>query len=87
MYTKDIFDLADACITEGVLPLLAGRRYVLGLELPGAERGIVHRSDVNFRVPIPCRVWLLSGKICVLLGDSSALPGDLSDGVFPPFTG
>ncbi len=87
MYTSDIFELADVCIEAGFLPLLAGRRFVLGLEVPGTGRGIVRRDDVDFRLHCPCRVWLLSGSIRVLLGDSAALPGDLSDGVGPPFTG
>jgi len=86
MYTSDIWKLADLCIETGFFSSLAGRRFVLGLDVPGTGRGIIHRSDVDFRLHGPCRVWLLSGKKHVLLGDSSALPGDLADGVRPPFT-
>ncbi len=86
MTTKDLFELADACIEAGFLPSLSGCRYVLGLEIPGTGRGIVHRGHVTFRLHCPCRVWLMSGKRRVLLGDSSALPVDLSSGVRPPYT-
>ncbi len=87
MTTQDIWDLADSCIESGFFPLLVGRRFVLGLEIPGAERAIIHRKEVSFRVGFSCRVWLLSGTIRLLLGDSHALPGDLSSGVRPPWTG
>ncbi len=87
MTTQDIWDIADACIESGFFPLLVGRRFVLGLEIPGTERAIIHRKEVSFRIGFPCRVWLLSGKICFLLGDSHALPGDLSSGTRPPWTG
>jgi len=87
MTTQQIWDLADACIEAGYLPGLAGRRFVLGLEIPGTERAVIHRKEVSFRIGFPCRVWLLSGKIRFLLGDSHALPGDLSSGVRPPWTG
>ena len=87
MTTEQIWALADSCIEAGFCPVRAGRRFVLGLEIPGAERAIIHRKEVSFRVGFPCRVWLLSGKIRFLLGDSHALPGDLSSGVRPPWTG
>ncbi len=87
MTTEEIWLLADACIESGFFPLLAGRRFVLGLVIPGTERAIIRREDVSFRIGFPCRVWLLSGKIRFLLGDSHALPGDLSSGVRPPWTG
>ncbi|GAJ20515.1 unnamed protein product, partial [marine sediment metagenome] len=87
MTTEDIWDLADACIEAGFFPLLAGRRFVLGLEILGTERVIIHRKEVSFRIGFPCRVWLLSGKARLLLGDSHALPGDLTSGVRPPYTG
>lgn len=87
MTTKDIFTLTDLAIEAGYLPRLCGRSYVLGLEVPGPERAIIHRAEVSFRLHIPCRVWLMSGKVRVLLGDSHALPADLSSGVRPPWTG
>lgn len=87
MTTKDIWELADSCIEAGFFPGLAGRRFVLGLEVPGTGRAIIHRKHVTFRLYLPCRVWLMSGKVHVFLGDSHALPGDLSSGVRPPYTG
>jgi len=87
MTTQDIWDIADACIEAGLFPGLVGQRFVLGLEIRGAERAIIHRADVSFRLFLPCRVWLMSGRRCFLLGDSHALPGDLSSGVRPPYTG
>ncbi len=87
MTTQDIWEIADGCIERGFFPGLSGRRFVLGLELPGHERAIIHRKHVSFRLHLPCRVWLLSGYVCVLLGDSYALPGDLDCGVRPPYTG
>lgn len=87
MTTNDIFVLADMCIAAGYFPRLSERSYVLGLEVPGPERAIIHRAEVSFRLHIPCRVWLMSGKVRVLLGDSHALPADLSSGVRPPWTG
>ena len=87
MTTQDIWDIADGCTARGFFPSLSGRRFVLGLEFPGQERAIIHREHVFFRLHLPCRVWLLSGKVHVLLGDSHALPGDLDCGVRPPYTG
>ncbi len=87
MTTQDIWDLADGCIERGFFPGLSGRRFVLGLEIPGAGRAIIHRNEVVFRLFQPCRVWLMTGKVSVLLGDSHALPGDLDCGVRPPYTG
>lgn len=87
MTSRDIFDLADACIERGWFPGLAGRRYVLGMDIEGSGRAIIHRDDVSFRLFCPCRVWLMSGKVRCLLGDSFALPGDLSEETRPPWTG
>lgn len=87
MTTTDIWTLSDACIEAGFFPLLAGRKYVLGMEVHNTGRAIVHRNEVEFRLHCPCRVWLMSGVVSVLLGDSHALPGDLSSGVRPPWTG
>lgn len=87
MTTDHFWFLADACIEAGYYPQLAGRRFVLGLEIPGTGRAIFHRDNEAFRLAFPCRVWLMSGKIRVLLGDSHALPGDLSSGTRPPWTG
>lgn len=87
MTTADIFELIDSCIEAGFFPQLAGRRFVLGMDIPDTERAIIHREQVSFRLFQPCRVWILSGRIRVLLGDSHALPGDLSSGIRPPWTG
>ncbi len=87
MNSKDLFDIADGCIERGFFPRLAGRKFVLGLEVQGTGRGILHRKHVSFRLWAPCRVWLLSGRVRVLMGDSHALPGDLDCGVRPPWTG
>lgn len=87
MITKNIWKLADACIEAGYFPSLVGQRFVLGLDVPESGRAILHRAEVSFRLFSPCRVWLMSGRKCFLLGDSCALPGDLSSGVRPPYTG
>jgi len=87
MNTSDIFRLADECIKRGIFPALAGRRFVLCMDVEGSGRAIIHRKNVDFRLHCPCRVWLMSGKKRYLLGDSFALPGDLSSGTRPPWTG
>ncbi len=87
MTTQEIWDLADSCIEAGFFPGLVGRRFVLGLEVSVTGRAVIHREDVSFRLQCPCRVWLMSGEFIFLLGDSHALPGDLSSGVRPPYTG
>ncbi len=87
MTTRDIFNIADGCVERGFFPSLAGQKFVLSMEIQGTGRAIIHRNDVNFRLFSPCRVWLLSGKVRLLLGDSHALPGDLDCGVRPPYTG
>ncbi len=86
MTTQDIFDFADGCIEAGFFPRLTGSDYVLGLSVPGTGRAIIHRRHIPFTLHTSCRIWLLSGKVREFLGDSSALPGDLADGVRPPFT-
>lgn len=87
MTTADIFTLADLCIEGGFFPALSGKGYVLGLEVPVTGRAIIHRKEVSFLLHCPCRVWLMSGSTTILLGDSHALPADLSSGVRPPWTG
>lgn len=87
MTTQDIWDIADGCVERGFFPRLSGKRFVLGLEVPGSGRAVLHREHVSFRLWCPCRVWLMSGRIRVLLGDSHALPGDLDCGVRPPYVG
>lgn len=87
MTTADLFRLADQCIEAGYFPNLKGKRYVLALEVQTTERAVIHRAEVSFRLHIPCRVWLMSGKRNSLLGDSHALPGDLSSGIRPPWVG
>jgi hypothetical protein len=82
-----IWKLADACVEAGFFPDLVGQKFVLGMEVQGSGRAIIHREQVSFRLHQPCRVWLLSGRIRVLLGDSHALPDGLSSGVRPPWTG
>lgn len=87
MTTEQIFGLADLCIESGFFPRLKGKRFVLGLDVETTERAIIHRKEVSFRIFCPCRVWLMCGKIRVLLGDEHALPLDLSSGTRPPWTG
>lgn len=87
MTTDDIWKLADACIEAGHFPRLRDRLYVLVLQVPGTGRAVLHRKEVSFRLYCPCRVWLMSGRIRLLLGDSIALPGDLASGIRPPYTG
>lgn len=87
MTTAQIFSVADACIEAGWFPSLVGRRFVLGLDVQGSGRAIIHRADVSFALFCPCRVWLMCGKTRFLLGDSHAIPADLSAGVRPPWTG
>lgn len=87
MKTADIFRLADLCIEAGYFPALSGKCYVLGLEVSVTNRAIIHRKEVSFLLGIPCRVWLMSGSVTILLGDSHALPADLSSGTRPPWTG
>lgn len=87
MTTEDIWDIVDGCMARGFFPALTGRKFVLGFEVPGQRRAILHRGDPSFRLHAPCRVWLLSGRRAFLLGDSHALPGDLDCGVRPPYTG
>ncbi len=87
MTTDFIWKLADSCIEAGFFPGLVGQRFILGLDVPGTGRAILRREEISFRLFSPCRVWLMSGRMCFLLGDSHALPGDLSSGVRPPWTG
>ncbi len=87
MTTAQIFSLADLCIESGYFPELEGKRFVLGLDVSPKMRAIIHRQEVSFALVIPRRVWLLSGKVRVLLGDSHALPLDLASEVRPPWTG
>lgn len=87
MYTVDIFRLADLCIEAGFIPGLEDLRYALLLDFSGGYRTEIHRADVSCLLPCPCRIWLVKGQTCVLLGDSDSLPADLSDGVDPPFVG
>ena len=85
MHTTDIWNLADACIEAGHFPSLRDRKYVLVLKVQGTGRAVLHRHEVQFQIGCPCRVWLMCGTIRLLLGDSTALPGDLSSGVRPPY--
>ncbi len=87
MKSTDLFALVDLCIEAGFYPLLAGRRYVLGLQVQPAVRAILHREHECVTLASPCRVWVMRGDLCYLLGDSHALPGDLSSGTRPPWTG
>ena len=87
MQTSDIFRLGDLCIEAGFFSFLVGKKFVLGMDVQGTGRAIIHRTDISFPISCPCRVWIMSGAICVLLGDSHALPDDLSSGTRPPWTG
>ncbi len=87
MTTAQIFALADACIEAGIFPGLKGKRFVLVLVIEGTGRAIIHRNEVSFLIFCPCRVWVMCGKVRVLLGDEHALPLDLSSGTRPPWTG
>lgn len=87
MKTLDIFRLADLCIDAGFFPELREKRFVLSLQIVGSGCARIHRQEVSFTVFTPCRVWILSGRVRVLLGDSCALPADLSSGTRPPWTG
>ncbi len=87
MTTEQIFELADACIEAGFFPSLVGKKFVLGMDVKSTGRAIIHRAADNFPLSCPCRVWLMSGNSSELLGDSHALPIDLSAGVRPPWTG
>ncbi len=86
MTSKDIFRLADLCIEAGCYPDLVDRRYILIMQIDGLKVQRIHRKQVTFRLWVPCRVWLMSGSVRVLLGDSDALPVDLAEGVRPPWT-
>lgn len=87
MYSKKLFEIADECIERGFFPQFTGCHYVLGVHVMGTGYSIIHKKHVNFRLHVPCRVWLVSGKKCALLGDSDALPGELEGVCRPPWTG
>lgn len=87
IYTSAIFTLADLCVQDGCFPGLEDWRYILLLRFADGPRVEIHRADVDIRLPGPCRAWLAKGKKAFLLGDSHALPADLSAGVRPPFLG
>lgn len=87
IFTSAIFKVADLCIGEGFFPGLEDWRYVLLLRFEGGPRSEIRRAHVDCRLPGPCRVWLAKGSRRFLLGDSYALPADLSAGVRPPFLG
>jgi len=87
MFTSDIFRLADLCIDAGYYPGLDDLRYIVLLRWSGQDCAEIHRADPDEALPSPCRVWLVKGPLCELLGDSAALPADLSAGVSPPFLG
>ncbi len=80
MKTLDIFRLADLCIDAGCFPALMEKRYFLFLQMAGSGCARIHRQEVSFTLDSPCRVWLMSGRDRVLLGDAHALPADLSSG-------
>lgn len=86
MTTLQIFSLADESIEAGCFPGLVGKRYILVLQFEGGPAVRVHRKFQTIQLSHPCRVWLMSGRIRVLLGDCAALPLCLPEGVRPPFT-
>lgn len=87
IYTSSIFMLVDLCIWEGWFPGFEDWRYVLLLRFADGPRCEIRRAHVDCLLPGPCRVWLVKGKKRFLLGDSHALPADVSAGVRPPFLG
>ena len=87
IFTGSIFALADLCIEAGFFPGLADGRYVLLLRFWPGKKCEIHRAQLSFPLPSPCRVWLAKGNKAFLLGDSHSLPADLSAGVMPPFLG
>lgn len=86
MTTQQIFTLADMCIKDGCFPELASGHYILGLQIQGTGTARVKRTDANFRLFHPCRVWLMAGSCRVLLGDSDALPLTIVRSGRPPWT-
>ncbi|MBA7690477.1 hypothetical protein ES703_99005 [subsurface metagenome] len=87
MNSADIFRIADLCIEAGYFPGLEDGWYALRLVFEGDFGAVIHRRQVNCVLPRPCRIWLVKGRICRLLGDTASLPADLSAGVWPPFIG
>lgn len=87
IYTADIFRLADLLIEAGYFPKLEGKVYCLILRETGTECWTIHRRQASCVLPKSYRVWLVKGRTQCLLGDSDALPADLSAGVSPPFLG
>lgn len=87
IFTADIFRLADLCIEAGFFSGLEDQRYALLLVWSGKDHAEIHRAQVNCILPTPCRVWLVKGQKCLLLGDSASLPADLSAGIGPPYVG
>ena len=85
IYTADIFKLADLLIEAGYYPELEDRRYILVLRSTGSECWTIRREQVSCSLPKHYRVWLVKGKVQHLLGESDALPADLSAGVSPPY--
>lgn len=86
IHTADIFKLADLIIRAGYWPELEDLSYVVLLRDSGSLRWTIHRGQVPCVLPKPFRVWIVKGRTRHLLGDSDALPGDLSAGVGPPYT-
>lgn len=85
IYTADIFRVADGLIEAGYFPGLSDKQYILLLIWDGGYRCEVHRKQVSAILPTSCRVWLVKGRTRYLLGESSCLPADLSEGVGPPY--
>lgn len=87
MNSKRLFEIADRCIEMGFFPGLVGRRYVLRLEVQGTGWTSLHKKHVGFEMLCPCRVWIVSGRVRYMLGDSFALPDVIDGSSRPAWTG
>lgn len=87
IFSYDIWAFADICVEAGLCRGFEDKHYILLMMFHPRKRAEIRRGHVNFLLPSPCRVWLCKGKKRFFLGDSHALPVDLSAGVSPPFLG
>ncbi len=87
MNSKGLFEIVDRCIELGFFPGLVGKRYVLRLEVQGTGWATLHKKHVGFEMDCPCRIWIVSGHVRYMLGDSFALPGVIEESGRPPWTG
>lgn len=87
MESSYFFDVVDRGLALGFFAGLAGEKYVLRLHVKGTGWSTLHRADRSFTLFCPCRIWVVSGKVRYLVGDSAALPGEVIASVRPPWTG